>query len=859
MNTEKKLGEKKLKYKAKKGLASYQVKARKALPLNGKIIYPNFNKPQEITKNSKSRVKKILSSNKFQRKIVNKTKADTSDFENEGLGTYNVKQGYNLNLDSAYYGTKISERFYKNYSKKRKRSVQQSSQRNQKLKFKNDKVINSKKQQNGKQSQKKRNQKLYDSIKTQTFKAKNQAVILAKKAFTKVLVGIQSLFSTKSLLIAIAIALIMVLLALGFFIINGLMMKTAENSYVFSAHEATRIDRIFTEMEVDYAINLQKKIEQANTDTIINFESVGHEPHELLALVNVMILPEYIENDGRISRSRIDEAMNTIFEARYQFEEKKETYTVETESGETIEKTRYYLTSNTESFDNIVSGSSGDIPANTKEFLYLIGDDAREIADKNGLYASVMLAQAILETGSGSSDLSSPPYYNLFGIKGAYEGETVYMKTAEDDGTGNQYTITDGFRDYPSYRESMEDYAYVLKNQPSPGFYAPAWKENTNSYREATAYLQGTYATDTQYASKLNRIIEEYDLVQYDGPYLASNASKVNENTEEKLSEETSVRTVKDIKEGNALSFTSYEQELYKRQKETRGLMGTYPSPFEDEWSSKLISQYGFNWNKENNLKEESDDIQLNAELGSKIASQLPGKVTRIYKSGNKLGVEVKSKDTLTFQYENLETVYVRENASLNRGDIIGTTSSNPLSLKAIDNKGRSLNPQIMMATASPNAIMHSFTNSDHYSDPSRLDKKMSVKTFDDQAVQKLFDTAKKYMGMPYVFGGKTPQSSFDCSGLIVWVYTESGFKAMGLESAQGIHDKYTVPISKEEARPGDLVFFERTYNAPTRITHVGIYAGDDIMFHAGDPIGFARIDNAYWSSKSPQFARVVE
>ena len=143
-----------------------------------------------------------------------------------------------------------------------------------------------------------------------------------------------------------------------------------------------------------------------------------------------------------------------------------------------------------------------------------IGESARQLGQENDLYASVMIAQAILESGSGQSGLSSYPHYNLFGIKGSYAGQSAVMQTWEDDGAGNAYTINDAFRSYPSYYESLQDYVAVLKQ----GHFAGAWKSNTSSYQDATAALTGVYATDTSYYAKLNNIIETYNLTQYDSP-----------------------------------------------------------------------------------------------------------------------------------------------------------------------------------------------------------------------------------------------------------------------------------------------------------------------------------------------------
>ena len=99
----------------------------------------------------------------------------------------------------------------------------------------------------------------------------------------------------------------------------------------------------------------------------------------------------------------------------------------------------------------------------TEEFIQEIGESARKVAKDKNLYASVMIAQAILESGSGNSKLSQKPNYNLFGIKGDYKGQSVSFITYEDNGFGNLYTVEAKFRQYPTYKESMEDYAKLLK------------------------------------------------------------------------------------------------------------------------------------------------------------------------------------------------------------------------------------------------------------------------------------------------------------------------------------------------------------------------------------------------------------
>lgn len=115
---------------------------------------------------------------------------------------------------------------------------------------------------------------------------------------------------------------------------------------------------------------------------------------------------------------------------------------------------------------------------------------------------------------------------------------------------------------------------------------------------------------------------------------------------------------------------------------------------------------------------------------------------------------------------------------------------------------------------------------------------------FDDETVQLVMDEALKYEGYPYVFGGDNPRTSFDCSGLTQWSYDKAGISLP--RTAQQQYDA-TEHIPLSQAKPGDLVFFHSTYNAGTYVTHVGIYLGDDQMYNAGDPVGYADLTVSYW------------
>lgn len=123
-----------------------------------------------------------------------------------------------------------------------------------------------------------------------------------------------------------------------------------------------------------------------------------------------------------------------------------------------------------------------------------------------------------------------------------------------------------------------------------------------------------------------------------------------------------------------------------------------------------------------------------------------------------------------------------------------------------------------------------------------------------DETFAAMIQEAEKYLGYPYVWGGSSPSTSFDCSGFVCWVLNKSGW-SVGRTSAQGLYG-YCTPISRSNARPGDLIFFKGTYDTPG-ISHVGLYVGNNRMVHCGDPISYTVINTQYWQSHFYAFGRL--
>jgi hypothetical protein len=117
---------------------------------------------------------------------------------------------------------------------------------------------------------------------------------------------------------------------------------------------------------------------------------------------------------------------------------------------------------------------------------------------------------------------------------------------------------------------------------------------------------------------------------------------------------------------------------------------------------------------------------------------------------------------------------------------------------------------------------------------------------------------AEKYLGYPYVWGGSSPSTSFDCSGFVSWVINQSGAGSVGRMTANGLFN-YCAIIPTSQAKPGDLIFFIGTYDAPdhTMPSHVGIYVGDNMMLHCGNPISYASVTTSYWTSHFFAYGRL--
>ena len=217
----------------------------------------------------------------------------------------------------------------------------------------------------------------------------------------------------------------------------------------------------------------------------------------------------------------------------------------------------------------------------------------------------------------------------------------------------------------------------------------------------------------------------------------------------------------------------------------------------------------------------------------------------------------VLEKDGYTTKYAHMDSLSVSEGQELEKGTVIGTTGNtgsstgSHLHIECLYD-GEYYNP-LFYFEAGEGTLYGEAPGGGGGVPPGNV---IPPDSYDDASVQALLEEAAKYLGYPYVWGGSSPSTSFDCSGFVCWVFTNSGVHNLPRTTAQGIYNQCT-PVSAADAKAGDIIFFTGTYNSGNPVTHVGIYCGNGVMIHAGDPIKYSSINTSYWQSHYFSFGRL--
>lgn len=313
------------------------------------------------------------------------------------------------------------------------------------------------------------------------------------------------------------------------------------------------------------------------------------------------------------------------------------------------------------------------------------------------------------------------------------------------------------------------------------------------------------------------------------------------------------VLTVKPLETIVAGKMDAEQKEIYALYAQTGGLLQEFASPVKLYWYNYISSYYGYRKNPLTGNKEFHRGVDIAVPTGTTVYATHDGTViTAAYDShyGNYVVLE---KDGYTTKYAHMDSLSVSAGQTIEKGAVIGTTGNtgsstgSHLHIECLYN-GEYYNPLFYFNVGTETLYGEGTGGA--------AGNVIPPDSYDDVTVQALIEEAAKYLGYPYVWGGSSPSTSFDCSGFVCWVYSNSGVHDLPRTTAQGIYDQCT-PVSASEAKAGDIIFFTGTYNSAGPVSHVGIYCGEGVMIHCGDPISYASINSSYWQSHFYSFGRL--
>ena len=314
--------------------------------------------------------------------------------------------------------------------------------------------------------------------------------------------------------------------------------------------------------------------------------------------------------------------------------------------------------------------------------------------------------------------------------------------------------------------------------------------------------------------------------------------------------------TAKDLNVVAAGHMDSEQKEIFALYNETHGLTQQFYTPLDLYWYNYVSSYYGYRINPVTGAEQFHRGVDIAVPTGTGVLAAMDGTVTTAaYDSYYGNYVVIEDSKGYCSKYAHMDTLSVSAGQAVKHGDTIGTTGNtgsstgSHLHIECLYN-GEYYNPLFYFEAGE--GTLYGETNAPGSGGGNAI----PPDSYDDAAVQALMEEAAKYLGYPYVWGGSSPSTSFDCSGFVCWVFTNSGVHNLPRTTAQGIYDQCT-PVSAADAKAGDIIFFTGTYNSPGAVSHVGIYCGNGVMIHCGDPIKYASINTSYWQSHFYSFGRL--
>ena len=443
---------------------------------------------------------------------------------------------------------------------------------------------------------------------------------------------------------------------------------------------------------------------------------------------------------------------------------------------------------------------------------------------------------------------------------------------AEIDATDLQFTrleldlqneIDNIETDYPGYDEYSYNLGEIGHNPFTLiGYLSAVHTEFTAS--EVESEVQALFGemytlTLTPDTETRTRTVTKTDTRTVTDPVTGEETEEEYEYEEEEEYEVSILRvvlTVKPLETIVAGKMDAEQTEIYAMYAETGGFLQQFASPLDLYWYNYISSYYGYRKNPNTGNEELHRGVDIAVPTGTIVYAAHDGTVTTAtYDSyyGNYVVIE---KDGYTTKYAHMDSLSVSAGQSITKGTVIGTTGStgsstgSHLHIECLYN-GEYYNPLFYFDVGE--GTLYGESPGGGGGAPGNA---IPPDSYDDATVQALMEEAAKYLGYPYVWGGSSPSTSFDCSGFVCWVFTNSGVHNLPRTTAQGIYDQCT-PVSASEAKAGDIIFFIGTYNSAGAVSHVGIYCGNEVMIHCGDPIKYASINTPYWQIHFYSFGRL--
>ena len=294
--------------------------------------------------------------------------------------------------------------------------------------------------------------------------------------------------------------------------------------------------------------------------------------------------------------------------------------------------------------------------------------------------------------------------------------------------------------------------------------------------------------------------------------------------------------------------MNSEQLERYNVYMATKGNRQYLESPFGDtNWLPYVSSYYGYRVHPISGEKNYHKGVDIAMPEGTEILAGQDGTVTFAGNSGDYgLVVVLDDGNGLVSKYAHCSVLLVSAGQTVQAGDVIAK----------VGNTGNSTGPHLHLEIIKDgqylNPLYFAVTN-DYGQGPTYGGNPGAA--MGDGSYAAMIAEAERYLGYPYVWGGSSPSTSFDCSGYVCWVINQSGVGSVGRTTAQGLYNLCT-PVSSADAQPGDLIFFVGTYST-TGMSHVGIYVGNGQMIHCGNPIQYTSINTNYWQSHFFSFGRL--